>query len=79
VRPLAERIAGGGVLDAALIGAAANSLKLEPEIWQYWASYEEVLTQFRRLWHVLVLGGDPASGIQGMPERNDPAVQGGLR
>lgn len=79
VRPLAERIAGGGVLDAALIGAAANSLKLEPEIWQYWASYEEVLTQFRRLWHVLVVGGDPAPGIQGMHEMSDPTVQGGLR
>jgi hypothetical protein len=39
VRPLAERIAGQGVLDAANIGAAANSLKLQPEAWQDWASY----------------------------------------
>jgi Protein of unknown function (DUF3626) len=33
VRPLAERIAGNGMLDAANIGAAANSVKLDPEAW----------------------------------------------
>jgi hypothetical protein len=37
VRPLAERIAGQGMLDAIKIGAAANSLELEPEAWAGWA------------------------------------------
>ena len=59
VRPLAERIAGQGVLDAANIGAMANSLELEPEAWKAWASHEDTLTQFRRLWHVLVVNGVP--------------------
>ena len=59
VRPLAERIAGQGILNPANIGAMANSLELEPEAWQGWASHEDTLTQFRRLWHVLVLGGAP--------------------
>jgi hypothetical protein len=57
VRPLAERIAGEGVLDAANIGAAANSVKLDPRAWKGWASEDDILTQFRRLWHVLVLNG----------------------
>jgi hypothetical protein len=61
VRPLAERIAGEGILDAAKIGAAANTLELEPQAWKAWASYEDTLTQFRRLWHVLVLHGTPAT------------------
>jgi len=59
VRPLAERIAGQGILNAANIGAMANSLEFEPEAWKGWASHEDTLTQFRRLWHVLVLGGVP--------------------
>src|SRR5262249_36585275 len=59
VRPLAERIASQGNLDAANIGTVANSLELEPNAWKDWASYEETLTQFRRLWHVLVLNGEP--------------------
>lgn len=57
VRPLAERIAGDGMLDAANIGAAANSVKLDPEAWNGWASSDDILTQFRRLWHVVVLAG----------------------
>jgi hypothetical protein len=59
VRPLAERVAGQGMLDAANIGAMANSLELDPEAWKGWATYEDTLTQFRRLWHVLVLKGAP--------------------
>jgi Protein of unknown function (DUF3626) len=59
VRPLAERIAGDGVLNAAVIGAAANSLDQKPAAWKDWAPYDDILTQFRRLWHVLVLGGAP--------------------
>lgn len=59
VRPLAERIVAGSadrILDAAKLGAAANSLALHPEAWAEWASLDHVLTQFRRLWHVMVLG-----------------------
>jgi hypothetical protein len=37
VRPLAERIAGDGILDAANIGAAANSVRLDPRTWEGWA------------------------------------------
>jgi hypothetical protein len=59
VRSLAERIAGDGMLDAANIGAAANSVKLDPKAWRGWASDDDTLTQFRRLWHVLVLTGAP--------------------
>jgi Protein of unknown function (DUF3626) len=59
VRPLAERIAGQGILDAANIGAVANSLELDPKAWKGWASYDDILAQFRRLWHVLVLNGTP--------------------
>jgi hypothetical protein len=61
VRPLAERIAGDGMLDAANIGAVANSVKLDPDAWNGWASPDDILTQFRRLWHVLVLAGAPRS------------------
>jgi hypothetical protein len=59
IRPLAERAAGEGILDAAKIGALANSVVLEPNAWRGWASSEDILTQFRRLWHVLVLTGTP--------------------
>jgi len=62
IRPLAERIAGQGVLDAANIGKEANSLYLKPETWKGWASHQEILAQFRRLWHALVLFGNPRSG-----------------
>lgn len=67
VRPLAERIAGRGTLDAAKIGAAANSLHLEPETWNSWATPQDTLTQFRRLWHVLVANGVPASTAAATP------------
>jgi len=67
VRPLAERIAPHGILDAAKIGARANSLELEPEAWEGWASYEDTLTQFRRLWHVLVLNGTPNEALRRTP------------
>lgn len=59
VRPLAERIASEGWLDAAIIGAAANSIRLCPKMWEGWASHDDLLAQFRRLWHVLVLTGGP--------------------
>ena len=65
VRPLAARIAGRGLLDAATIGAAANTLQLEPAAWKGWAEYDDILTQFRRLWHMLVLYGRPNRAAQG--------------
>jgi hypothetical protein len=71
VRPLAKRIAGQGVLDAANIGAAANSVELEPKAWEGWASHEDTLTQFRRLWHVLVLKGVPNTPPQPTAEKRD--------
>lgn len=61
IRPLAERIAGQGVLDAANIGTEANSLHLRPETWEGWDSHEYILAQFRRLWHAVVLLGNPRS------------------
>jgi hypothetical protein len=70
VRPLADRIAGQSVLDAANIGAMANTLELEPEAWKTWASDVDplvrrqfTLAQFRRLWHVLVLSGGPREEV----------------
>lgn len=59
VRPLADRIAVSGILDAAIIGTGANSVCLHPKMWEGWASDDDLLTQFRRLWHVLVLAGAP--------------------
>jgi hypothetical protein len=61
VRPLAERIAADGMLDAAKVGVAANSVRLDPKMWDGWASDDDLLAQFRRLWHVLVLTGAPRS------------------
>jgi Protein of unknown function (DUF3626) len=69
VRPLAERIAHRGILDAAKIGEAANSVHLERELWRGWASYDDTLTQFRRLWHVLVLFGMPKATFDGESEK----------
>ena len=64
VKRLAQRIAGQGILDAAKIGIAANSLQQEPEAWKEWGAYSDILTQFRRLWHVLVLYGVPNKAVQ---------------
>lgn len=61
VRPLAERIAIRGTLDAAIVGAGANSVRLSPKMWEGWASDDDLLAQFRRLWHILVLTGAPRS------------------
>lgn len=61
VRPLAERIAADGMLDAAIIGASTNSLPLDPKMREGWACEEDLLAQFRRLWDVLVLTGAPRS------------------
>jgi len=59
VQALAQRVAGEGLLDAAVLGSGANTLALDPDSWQGWVAEDEILTRFRRLWHVLVLIGRP--------------------
>jgi hypothetical protein len=59
-RPLAARIARDGMLDAAIVGDAAVAFERRPEtIAEPGTPRDEVLTQLRRLWHVLVLEGSP--------------------
>jgi hypothetical protein len=57
---LARRIAGDGVVDAAVIGAAQASLRFRPNDWRDCGSREEVLQHLKQLWHVLVHYGVPA-------------------
>jgi hypothetical protein len=57
---LARRIAGGGMIDAAVIGAAQRSLQSHPEDWREWGSHEDILQHLKQLWHVLVHYGRPA-------------------
>jgi hypothetical protein len=57
---LAQRIAGDGVVDAAVIGAAQRSLRLCPDEWRELGSPEEILQHVKQLWHVLVHYGSPA-------------------
>lgn len=61
MRPLAERIARGGVVDAAAIGDAERDLHARPERWADWAggSLDEALQHLKQLWHVLVHHGIP--------------------
>ena len=48
---LAERIAGrDGILDAAVIGRAAASLRRDPGQWTEWGDYFRALQLFRQLW-----------------------------
>lgn len=56
---LARRIAGGGMLDAAVIGEAEATLHTEPERWSDWGSRDETLQHLKQLWHVLVHHGAP--------------------
>jgi Protein of unknown function (DUF3626) len=57
---LARRIAGDGMLDAAVIGAAESTLYSQPERWADWGCREETLQHLKQLWHVLVHYGAPA-------------------
>jgi GNAT superfamily N-acetyltransferase len=59
VRPLAERIASRGIIDAAVIGAAEASLYARPDSWADWGTREEALQHLKQLWHVLVHDGAP--------------------
>jgi len=65
VRALAQRVAVEGLLDAAALGEAANTLALDPDSWRGWGTEDEILTRFRRLWHVLVLYGRPRGEFLG--------------
>lgn len=55
---LARRIAGDGVVDAAVIGAAHASLRV-PNEWRDWESVGNAPQQLKQLWHVLVHFGAP--------------------
>jgi hypothetical protein len=57
---LARRIAGNGIVDAAVIGAAEATLYSQPELWRDWGSFEETLQHLKQLWHVVVHYGAPA-------------------
>jgi hypothetical protein len=56
---LAQRIAGDGMLDAAVIGAAESTLYSQPECWCDWGSRDETLQHLKQLWHVVVHYGVP--------------------
>jgi hypothetical protein len=58
---LARRIAGDGVVDAAVIGAAQASLRFRPDDWRDCGSDEEIFQHLKQLWHVLVHYGEPAN------------------
>ena len=58
---LARRIAGDGVIDAAVIGRAAASVVREPGLWRDWGPPPETLQQLKLLWHVPVHHGAPAA------------------
>lgn len=60
VSQLAQRIAGAGIVDAAVIGAAQRSLRLQPQEWQDCGAVEDTLQRLKQLWHVLVQYGTPA-------------------
>lgn len=56
---LAKRIAGEGMLDAAVIGTAEATLYSQPESWLDWGSREDTLQHLKQLWHVVVHYGTP--------------------
>lgn len=72
---LAERIARGGIINAATIGAAAVDLKRSPESWNDRGAYKDVLQELKLLWHVLVKYGVP-NGVSDR-ERHDGPSPGG--
>lgn len=57
--PVARRVAVDGVVDAAILGAGENAFVQDPGSWRELGSRSDVLTSFRRVWHVLVLEGRP--------------------
>jgi len=57
---LARRIAGNGIVNAAVIGSAEATLYSQPELWRDRGSREETLQHLKQLWHVVVHFGIPA-------------------
>ena len=56
----AQRVAGATeILDAAVIGQAAASLRRDPAGWSDFGDYWDVVRLFRQIWHVLVHFGHP--------------------
>ncbi len=51
---LARRIGSGGLIDARVIGEAANHFEEASEDWPEFESRSDALTAFRRVWHALV-------------------------
>ncbi|MDB5215826.1 MAG: hypothetical protein JWO86_3753 [Myxococcaceae bacterium] len=47
------------MLDASIIGRAAQSLHRDPSVWEDWDTPEETLQHVKQLWHVLVRYGAP--------------------
>ena len=60
MRPLAERIAGDTLLDAAALGRAARSIVESPERWHDWGTPAATWQHIKQLWHVVVRFGHPA-------------------
>ena len=58
---LAQRIAGDGVTDAAVIGAAQRSLRFSPDGWRELGFPDDILEHLKQLWHILVHHGSPAA------------------
>ena len=58
---LARHIAGDGMIDAAVIGAAERSLRNHPDEWREWGTYGQVRQYLKQLWHVLVHYGSPGA------------------
>jgi hypothetical protein len=56
---LAQRIAADDVINAAVVGAAQRSLRLQPDEWLGWGEYADILQYLKQLWHVLVHYGRP--------------------
>jgi hypothetical protein len=56
---LAQRIAAGGIVDAAVVGAAQRSLQLRPDEWLGWGDRADILQHLKQIWHVLVHYGRP--------------------
>ncbi|RIX48597.1 DUF3626 domain-containing protein [Paenibacillus nanensis] len=59
---LGRRIACGGFIDAAAIGAAVVDLRRDPDAWADRGSVDEVLQELKYMWHVLVRFGGPFGG-----------------
>lgn len=67
-KAMAKRIVRDGMLNAAKIGAASNSFYQDPESWMEFGTYQDIITCFRRIWHVLVKCGRPINPSPSTPD-----------